>query len=142
MSQFDSFAVPSASIWLPGKGLVPTHVRQAMQAVEEYDEDLTLGQRGEDWVVLSKRGPDGQPFPVYGLGRELPSADEIKRKLYMSDVRRRGAQIVAEVDRHNEAQKSAVQKIASDKAEVTADAYAWAHRKMGTHPSPRIFVPS
>lgn len=141
MSLLDQLAVPSDSIWLPGKGLVPAHVRQAQKAVEEYDEDLTIGQRGEDWVVLHKRGPDGQPYPVFGLGPELPPADRIKEMLARADTKRRGAQIVADVTRANLAQQEAVRKRASEKTEVAAEAFAWAHRKMGTHPSPRIFVP-
>jgi hypothetical protein len=33
--------IPTQALWVPGQGVVPTHVRQAMKAVEEYDTDLS-----------------------------------------------------------------------------------------------------
>lgn len=131
-----------SQLWLPGQGFVPAHVREATQAVEDYDPNLSLGRHEQtgDWVVLLKR-PTGETVPIFGLGSELPSRERITEQLYKSDVRRHGGKIADAIDRRQrEAQREADQK-ASDAAGEVAEGFAWAARKDGTHPSPRIFVP-
>lgn len=131
------------SIWLPGSGLVPIHVRQAMQAVEEYDAELELGQdtRNGQWVVLLSRGPEGRPFPVLGLGYELPAPEEIKRRLYMADTRRRGREIVADVVRANSRRQKELRDATHERGGEVAEAVDTAFHLMKRHPRPRIFVP-
>lgn len=130
-------------LWLPGKGLVPTFIAQAEKAVEEYDCDLMLGRHEQsgEWVVLIKRGPEGRPFPVMGLGNELPSVDEIKKRLFESDARRHGGELVAKIMRSQDARQKALRDEVNNQTGVAAEALEWGHRKQGTHPSPRIFVP-
>lgn len=131
-------------LWIPGAGFVPAHIRSAQKAVEEYDPDLSLARdpdAGDQWVVLLNRGPEGRPFPVLGLGYELPAPEEIKRKLYMSDTRKRGREIVAEVVRRNEARKRAFRDQAHDAGGEVAEAMDTALHLMKRHPTPRIFVP-
>ena len=136
--------IKSDAIWLPGKGMVSLSARAAAKAVEEYDPDLILGKHAatDDWVVFIKNGPGGQPFPVFGLGKELPGPDEIKRRLYQADTKRRGTKIVAEVERRNEQRRREAAARASDAAGEVAEAYDWALRKQGAHPFPRVFVPA
>lgn len=94
-----------------------------------------------DWKVLVKNGPhEGQPFPVFNLGRELPPAERIKQMLYNADVRRRGYKIVQDIERRNEARKKALRDEAHDAGGEVADVVDWAFRKEGKHPNPRIFV--
>jgi hypothetical protein len=129
-------------LWVPGAGLVPANIAQAELAVKEYSADLRLGQTPEgEWVVAMKQGPDGEYFPVLGLGYELPSADLIKERLYKADTRRRGGEIVKEVQKRNDARQQKVKDEASDGAGIAAEAFDWAARKEGVHPNPRIFVP-
>lgn len=132
-----------SEIWTPGHGLVPAHIRSAQKAVEEYDVDMSIGrdESNGNWVVMLERGPEG-PFPVLGLGVELPAPEEIKRRLYMSDVRKRGREIVADIERHNALARKALQdqthEAGGEVAEVM-DSYLHLAKR---HPVPRIFVPS
>lgn len=134
----------TAQLWLPGHGLVPAHMRTAMTAVEEYDPDLTIGRHEQtgEWVVLLKRGPEGRPFPVFGLGNELPAPEQIKKRLFDSDVRRNGEQIVMQIRRKQELAEKESRRIASDAAGHAAEGFDWAFRKEGKHPVARMFVPN
>lgn len=131
-----------SQLWLPGQGFVPAHVREATKAVEDYDSNLSLGRHDKsgEWVVLLTR-PDGETVPIFGLGHELPSRERITEKLYKSDVRRHGGKIAEAIDRANEQRRRDLARKADDGTGETAEAFAWAARKDGTHPSPRIFVP-
>src|SRR3990172_12414123 len=103
------------SLWIPGLGTVPTAVLEPRRAVRDYAPDLDLGkdERVGQWVVVVRHGPhEGRPFPVLGLGYDLPPYDEIQRRLYQGDVRKRGYAIVQEIERKNEA----VRKDLRDKA--------------------------
>lgn len=133
-----------SEIWTPGWGLVPAHIRSAQKAVEEYDVDMSIGrdEANGNWVVMLARGPEGRPFPVLGLGTELPNPDEIKRRLYMSDVRKRGREIVADIERHNESIRRADRAKTHDAAGEVAEAMDTSLHLMKRHPVPRIFVPS
>lgn len=132
-----------SNIWLPGAGLVPAHIRTAQQAVEAYDSRLELGynERNGDWVVLWKDGPDGAPYPVLGLGKELPGYEEIQRLLYQGDTVRRGGDVVRDVIRRNEERKAAGRAEASDRAGEVAEVLEHAFRRMGKTSYSRIFVP-
>lgn len=131
-------------LWVPGFGNAPVGISAAAKAVEEYDPDLALGQdeRTGDYVVLLKRGPDGTAFPVLGLGRELPAPEEIKRRLYQGDTRRRGRQIVADIERVNERRRAELRHQTREAAGEVAETMDAALHLMKRHPVPRIFVPS
>lgn len=133
-----------SDIWLPaGARALPLDVRTAQEAVETYDSRLELGydERNGNWVVLWKDGPDGAPFPVMGLGRELPGYEEIQRRLYMGDTVRRGGKVVEDVTRRNEARKKAAAAEHSDRAGEVAEALEYAFRRMGKTSYSRVFVP-
>jgi hypothetical protein len=114
-----------------------------MNAVEEYDADLTIGRHEQtgDWVILLKRGPEGRPYPVFGLGPELPSPERIKQKLYEGDVRRHGGRIAEKLERQMAAKRASQRSEAQQATEEVADAFLWAARKDGKASIPRIFVP-
>lgn len=133
----------TSQVWLPGQGLVPAYIRAAEEAVTEYDADLSLGRHEQtgEWVVLLKRGPMTESHPVFGLGVELPAPEEIKKRLYQADVRRHGGKIAEALDRADAIRRKALRDEVEDETGIAAEALEWAHRKSGTHPSPRIFVP-
>jgi hypothetical protein len=132
-----------SDIWLPGAGRVPAHIRTAQQAVEAYDSRLELGfnERNGDWVVLWKDGPDGAPFPVLGLGKELPSYERIQYLLWKGDTVRRGGEVVQDVIRRNEARKKEGQDQLRENAGEVAEVLEHAFRRMGKTSYNRIFVP-
>jgi len=131
-------------LWVPGYGNVPVGMSAAAQAVNEYDPDLAIGQdeRNGDYVVLLKRGPGGTAFPVLGLGPTLPAPEEIKRRLYKADTRRRAREIVADIERVNERKRQELRRQTSDGAGEVAETMDTALHLMKRHPVPRIFVPS
>lgn len=132
-------------LWLPGQGVVPVGSVDASRAVTDYDPDLMLGRNEQtgDWHVFVRKGPhDGQPFPVMYIGPELPSYDRLQQLLYEHDVRRHGAKIIEGIERRKRAERERLDKEAHDRHGEVAEYIEWAHRQMGTHPSPRIFVPS
>lgn len=131
-------------IWLPDVGTVPFEVVSANRAVEDYDPELMLGRNKKtgDWHVLVKKGPhDGQPFPVFFIGPELPPYDRLQQMLYEHDVRRHGAKIVAAIERKKRIERERLDKEYRDRAEEVAEYLEWGFRKLGKHPNPRIFVP-
>ena len=88
-----------------------------------------------------KKGPFGEPFPVIGLGPDLPSNEEIRSKLERADTARRGEQILREMNAHNAKIKEPTDKAADEATGLGAEALEWGFRFQGVHPSPRIFVP-
>lgn len=132
-------------IWMPGLGMTPINFVTAGNAVSDYSSDLMLGRNNKtgEWHVMVKDGPhDGQPFPVFNLGKELPPYDVIQRKLYESDVRRHGAKIVEQIRRRAEAEKRSHDAYMHDVAEDSAERIENAMRKGGMLPNLKIFVPS
>lgn len=129
-------------LWLPGKGLVPAHAREAWQAVQDYDPDLTLGRHDStgEWVILLQRGPMTEPHPIFSLGYQLPSRERIMEMLYRGDVRRHGGKLAVELDKAQARRQKEARDKVNDQTGVAAEALEWAHRQSGTHPSPRIFV--
>jgi hypothetical protein len=123
--------------------MVPVGAINASSAVSDYDPGLSLGRVESTgiWTVFVKDGPDGRPFPVFELGRELPPYDQIQRRLYESDVRRHGHKIVEQVQRRNDAVKAGYDKKAHEAAEETAEHIEHGMRKLGTLPKLRVFVP-
>lgn len=130
-----------SEIWTPS-GMVSHDLRAASKAVEEYAPGLSLGRdkRTGEYVVLMDRA-DGTPHPVLALGTEIPSADTIKRKLYLSDTKRRGERIVREVDEANERAKRRLREATHEGAGEVAEAMDVLYHKHKIHPTPRIFVP-
>jgi hypothetical protein len=134
---------PETRLWVPGHGVVEAGIGRASRVVEDYDERLMLARHEVtgDWCVFLKKGPFGEPYPVIGLGRELPSNDEIHERLLAADTARRGEQILREMNAHNARLKAPIDDAADTATGIGAEALEWGFRKQGAHPSPRIFVP-
>lgn len=118
---------------------------EAGNAVSDYDSDYMLGRNNTtgEWAVLIKNGPhDGQPFPVFTLGKELPSYDEIQRKLYEGDVRKHGHRIVEQIQRRTDARKKALDDAGHEASAETAEHIEHGMRKLGMLPKLSIYVPS
>jgi hypothetical protein len=130
-------------LWIPGHGLVEAGIARASKIVEDYDEKLMLARHEVtgDWCVFLKKGPFGEPFPVIGLGKELPSSQEITDKLLAADTSRRGDQILRDLNAHNERLREPKRSAADTASGIAAEALEWGFRKQGAHPIPRIFVP-
>lgn len=131
------------SIWLPGAGVVSPEIRTAEQAIKAYDSRLELGrnERNGEWVVLWTNAVDGAPYPVMGLGTQLPGYEEIQRILWKGDTIRRGGEVIADVNRRNAARKAEADADAHDRAGEVAEVLEHAFRRMGKTSYSRVFIP-
>lgn len=133
----------SDAIWLPGAGMVSFSEKRVAEAIAEYDADLLLGQRKDtgDWCAFlpGNRASEGQPFPVYNFGAELPSPEGAKKALYHADIRRRGREILDQLDRIYEDEQAAIAKRAEEGAERLAEVIDSNLRTKEAHPFPRVF---
>lgn len=129
-------------LWVPAS-MKEAQEREAAKAVSEYDDQLVLGYRNDtkEWVVFLRNGPGGQPFPALGLGSTLPSSEEIKRRLFKADTKRRGPAIVGEIERHNERIRKVARDNASASLEVAAEGMEWFTRKEGLRGNGKVFIP-
>jgi len=136
-----NIAHPSESIWLPGAGELNFRELHAARAVEEYDADLTLGQdkASGQWAVFLPAA-DGHPFPVLGLGHELPAPEQIKELLYRHDVRRNGRAILAEMAAHADKSDREFASKVDDANTAVSEAIASHMNSEGTHPFPTIHM--
>lgn len=127
----------SKELWLPGRGLMPAHVRLAVQAVREYGADLGLARHDEsgDWVVTK----NGQP--VFGLGVELPSPERIKEMLYGADAQRHGGKLAQKIQKLADQRAQAVRDEANNQTGVAAEALEWALHKEGRTSYRRVYIP-
>lgn len=135
--------IRNESIWLPNSAQLNVRETAAARAVREYDAGLQLGQTRDngEWVVFITDGPGGQPFPALGLGFELPAPEEIKRRLYNSDTKRHGSALAVASYRRNRARQRDIAAKGREASEEMARHFEWAHRKVGSRPEGRIFVP-
>lgn len=135
--------LPGDAIWLPGAGELKFSEMHAARAVEEYDADLLLGQRKDtgEWCVFlpGNRASGGQPFPVLGLGFELPNPDKIKALLFKHDVRRNGQKMLDDLDRTYDREQAAIASKAAEGAERAAEAIASDMNRKGVSPFPTIY---
>lgn len=133
--------VAEGLLWTPGNGLTSRAERQAANAVQEYESDLILGQRQDtrEWVVYLRNGPmsDGQPFPIFNLGTELPTADKIKEKLYKADLRRHGKKIFQQIMQANDRATEAGRKAADEASAEMAEALVSGFKHQGFDPYPK-----
>lgn len=132
---------PEQGLYIPGQGFVDFRLRNAVKAVEEYDDRLILARHEYtgDWVAFVQLGPD-RMFPVIGFGRDLPEPDEIRRILEKHDTRRHGEKILRDIQEHNDRLQKEIRDRADEGSGIAAEAMEWGVRKMTGNTS-KIFVP-
>ena len=134
----------TAPIWTPPKAY-DRAAAAASQAAKEYDARLGFGRNEEtgQWVVFMRQGETAETkagdLPILGF-ETIPSPDEVKKRLYESDALRRGSEILAAINRHNDEVRQTFADAADDAIGETAEAMEWFNRQLGTHPVPRVFV--
>jgi hypothetical protein len=126
-------------LWMPGTAAADSRIRKVAKAVERYDEALRFGRHEitGDWVVCM--GEDSHP--IFGFGRELPNPDDVERILSEKDIARRGSEILKELADAAEKRRNAESHTLSEKTAIAAEHFEHAFRRIGKHPTPRVFVP-
>lgn len=128
-----------ANIWLPPSYLY-REAHAVDKAVNQYDPELHFGrnERNGQWCIFMER--HSERIPVLGF-RDIPHPDDALKRLYKADTRRHGSKILDDLIKHNEETKAAGRSAGDDAVGQTAEAFEYAYRKEGLHPTPRIFVP-
>lgn len=134
--------VVKPTIFVAGRGEVDldmeAHYRGLRSVIEENDPEgkLTLGHHHEtgEWVLFLKprANPFGldAPYPVLGLGTEIPEPDQLRRLLYKTDTRRNGDQIMKDIQANNERIRKAARDKADEGIEIVAEgAESFLHRQ-------------
>lgn len=133
------------SLWVPGKSDQPNAWR-VHQAVRMYDENLAFGRNEEtgQWCIFMRQGTtqaaSTNDLPILGFN-DIPHPDDAITRLRKSDARRRGQEILDELNKYNEDINLERKRRADDAIGQTAEAFEYGFRKMGKHPQSRIFVP-
>jgi len=131
------------AVWLPDS-FREQQERETARAIEEYDADLMLGFRRDTgtWCAFlpGNRNSEGQPFPVFSFGEELPSPERAKEMLYKNDVRRNGRELLDQLDRIYDAEQKQLRDRASEAAERVAEVIDSNMRMNDAHPYPRVYV--
>ena len=134
----------SDAIWLPGRGMMSFSEKHVAEAIQEYDPDLILGQRQDtgEWCAFlpGNRNSEGQPFPVFSFGTELPEPNAAKKALYHADVRRNGRELLDQLDRIYDDEQKVVADRTSQAAEQLAEAIDSNMRMKDAHPFPRVYM--
>lgn len=134
-----------ASIWVPRSH----EYREAWdvhKAVRRYDENLAFGRNEEtgQWCIFMRQGTgeaaSNKDLPILGFNH-IPEVNEAIDRLERSDARRRGQEIIKELQAHNEDIQQERERRAQEAEGEAAAALAWGFRKQGFNPFPRIFVP-
>lgn len=134
-----------ATFWVPNSH----EDKQAFlvnKAVREYDPDLSFGRNEQtgQWCIFLKHGTNEitneGDLPILGFG-QIPHPDDAVKRLYESDARRRGREIVDSIQRHNDAIQAEKDAAAKEASDIAAEAFEWGFRKMGAAPVSKVFVP-
>jgi hypothetical protein len=133
-------------IHLPGRGAVDLATRKVDLAVNEYDERLFAAKNPRngldtifikmspftDWMTDDGLDIDGQRcIPVMAFPEGYPSPAEVLSRIYAVDAVRRGAEILDEINKHNESLKEAERYTASESAGETAEVMESVMHRLG-----------
>lgn len=125
-------------VWIPGHGDVSRKQRQVMAVIDSYgDGRFMLAKHGVtgDWCVWLRIGPvNGEPYPVLGLGQELPGPHEALNLMVKYDLKIHGQRIIEEMHAHNEQLKRQEEAEWEEQKARTAEVYLEAYKKEGLFP--------
>lgn len=125
-----------------GRGAVDSDVLAVDRTVNEYDERLYFDRNSEtgDWCIYLKTVAREPDLPILGF-QEIPHPEDALKRLYQADSLRHGEEILDGMRRRNHDALAPLRQKTDDAAGQLAEGLEVLHRKMGSHPNPRIFVP-
>lgn len=125
-----------------GRGMVDSEEFAVDSALNEYDERLYFGRNQEtgQWCAYLKTPPSDPDIPIFGWDY-IPDPYDALRRIHQSDSLRHGDEILDRIDRENRERNRPYEEAVEDATGQLAEAFEWGHRKMGNHPTSRIFVP-
>ena len=132
-------------VWVPHKSY-DRLAAEVSRAVREYDDRLGFGINPDNgqWCVFMRQGSSevarGGDLPILGF-QTIPSPDQAIERLHQTDARKRGEEILNEINAHNETINRKFADAADEAIGETAEWLEWFNRKADTHPVPRVFLP-
>ena len=133
------------SMWVPSSHQ-DRQAHAVNKAVREYDPDLGFGynEATGQWCIFLKHGATAMAansdLPILGFSH-IPHPDDAIKRLYQSDARRRGQEIVDAIQRDNEEIQRQAEQRAKEASDATAEAFEWGFRKVGAAPVSKVFIP-
>lgn len=128
--------------FVAGRGMVDSEVLAVDRAANEYDERLYFdrNQNTGQWCVFLKTPANEPDLPIFGWDI-VPYPDDALKRIYHADALRHGEEILDQIDRANDERERPYKEAVEEAEGQLAEAFEWGARKMGTHPTSRIFVP-
>jgi hypothetical protein len=128
--------------FVQGRGMVDSDILVVDKAVSEYDERLYFDRNLDtgQWCIYLKTPPSEADLPILGFD-EVPNPEAAVKRLWQADTLRHGEKILNDMWKRNEKRLQPLRDKADDASGQAAEVLEWSHRKMGTHPTPRVFVP-
>lgn len=126
-----------------GRGMVDSDELAVDRRLNEYDERLYFARNLDtgQYCAYLKTPPSEPDLPIFGWD-SIPDPEQAIRRIHQADALRHGDEILDRIDRQNAERERPYKEAVEDAEGELAEAFEWGFRKMGTHPSPRIFVPS
>jgi len=125
---------PGGEVFVAGRGIVDLEEESRHKALAKViathdpDNKLTIGRHKDtgEWVLFlrPKANPFGidAPYPLLGMGKELPSPELIERILVETDTRRSGDKILNDITAANERVRKPARSHADEAIERLAEA--------------------
>lgn len=93
---------PASKIWVPRSH----EMREAVplqRALRAYDERLYFGRNEDhgDWCVFLKMPHGERDVPVLGFQDNIPTVEEMMKRVHAADTKRHGDAILVEMEKHN-----------------------------------------
>jgi len=131
-----------SSIYVPGHGTTTFEAYRVGKAVTEYDERLFFQRNYEtgDWCVFIRMPGDEPAYPVIGFGAELPTVEEVTRRLHRADTMRHGWQIFDEIQKSQEDYKKQFRVAADEATDESTEVVEHFMRKHGKSPIIKVFM--
>lgn len=136
----------SATMYVPGRGVVALGYRAVDAAVSEYDERLFAADHPHTGTpsIFIKMPPDtewqqgdglaidgNRCVPVMAFPHGFPHTDEVLRRLHEADAVRRGHELLDHMNRANAALNEPARREAAERAGVVAEVTESAMHRIG-----------
>jgi hypothetical protein len=131
-----------SSIYIPGLGEKSFDEIRIDRAIKEYDERLFFARNMEtrDWCVFVRMPRPEPAYPVIGFGGELPSVDEVMRRVRRADAHKHGFQIYDEIMDSQKKYKQQFRDRANDATEESVEVVEHFLRQHGKSPVVKEFI--
>lgn len=136
----------SATLYVPGRGVVNLAYRAVDRAVAEYDERLFAADHPQTGTpsIFIKMPPDSEwnleeglsidgnrCVPVMAFPHGMPHEDAVLRRLHETDAVRRGKELLDDLNRRNDALKEPARREAAEQAGEVAEVWESAMHRLG-----------